>query len=88
MAKRIEGPYDFSNYSFQTYADGATWELTKGEDFNITAKSLAAAARRWARDEGLNVEVKQIDSTPRTPEIVAVRFRRVSKLQPVQERTA
>lgn len=81
MAKRIEGPYDFSDYSFQTYADGATWELVKDEDFSITSKSLTAAARKWATQEGLKVEIKRIDATPHTPEIVALRFTRVNKLK-------
>jgi hypothetical protein len=83
MAKRIEGPYDFSKHSFNTYADGATWELAKGEDFHITAKSLASAARQWAREEGLDVEVKVIEATQRNPDVVAVRFTRRAKLHQV-----
>ena len=79
MAKRIEGPYDFSHYSFSTYSDGATWELTQGEDFGVQPKSLADAARRWARDEGLEVDLKYMEPTSGRPGIVALRFRKVKR---------
>lgn len=88
MAKRIEGPYDFSKHSFNVYADGATWELVAGEDFHIKPTSLASAARQWAREEGLGVETKILDVRPKSPAVVAVRFTKVSRLQPVEDRTA
>jgi hypothetical protein len=78
MAKRIEGPYDFSKKNFTTYADGAVWELFQGEDFHITPKSFAGAAREWAKREGLEVECKILDETPHSRAMVALRFRRPS----------
>ena len=84
MAKRIEGPYDFSRYGFTTYADGATWELAAGEDFTVQPGSLVAAARRWAAAEGLEVETKIKDETPKTPAVVAVRFRKPARLRSVE----
>lgn len=74
MARRIEGPYDFSRYNFSRYADGATWELDEGDDFTVKPQSLTSAAREFARREGLNVEYKIIEATPQQPTRVAVRF--------------
>jgi hypothetical protein len=85
MARRIEGPYDFSNHSFNTYADGATWELTEGEDFDVKPSLLARRARQWARNEGVGAETKVIDGQPG---VVAIRFTRVGKLRPLEERSA
>jgi hypothetical protein len=85
MARRIEGPYDFSRHSFNTYADGATWELTEGEDFTIKPYTLTAAARQWGREEGIGVETKIVDQVPA---IVAIRFTRVGKLRPLEDRSA
>ena len=82
MAKRIEGPYDFSRHGFNEYADGATWELTEGEDFHIKPASLSNAARAWAREEGLGVEVKVIESDP---VVVAVRFTKTQRLHAAGE---
>ncbi len=76
MARRIEGPYDFSRYGFTKFNDGATWLLSKGEDYSVSGETLLANARRWARDEGLEVDYKLIEAGPREPEQVAVRFRR------------
>jgi hypothetical protein len=78
MAKRIEGPYDFSRYNFATYADGATWELTEGEDFAVKPDSVVNAARRWAEHEGLEVEAKKIEATPKVAARVALRFHRIN----------
>jgi len=83
MAKRIEGPYDFSRYGFTTYADGATWELAAGEDFTVQPGSLVAAARRWAAAEGLDVETKIKEETPKAPAVVAIRFRKPQRLHAV-----
>jgi hypothetical protein len=85
MAKRIEGPYDFSEHSFNSYADGATWELTQGEDFDVKPSVLALRARRWARNEGIGAETKVIDGEP---PVVAVRFTRVGQLRALEHRTA
>lgn len=76
MARRIEGPYDFSRYNFTTYADGATWELTSGEDFVVSPGTVIANARRWADREGLEVDTKMIDPIQGEPSRVAVRFRK------------
>lgn len=76
MAQRIEGPYDFSKYGFIKYADGATWLLSKGEDYDVAGETVLANARKWAREEGLDLDYKLIEAAPRQPEQVAVRFRR------------
>lgn len=85
MAKRIEGPYDFSRYSFSTYNDGATWELTEGEDFTVKPDSIVANARKFAQDEGLEVQTRIIDATPRSPARVAIRFRDRHTLRSVRD---
>lgn len=81
MAKRIEGPYDFSRKNFATYADGAVWELVHGEDFFINPKSMRSAAKEWANAEGLELESKIIEETPHAPAKVALRFRRKSAIK-------
>lgn len=81
MAQRIEGPYDFTKYSFTQYNDGATWELEAGVDYTVTSGALIANARKWAASEGLEVDVRRLDAVPATrtsagqPERVALRFR-------------
>jgi len=77
MAKRIEGPYDFSDHQFMKYADGATWELSEGEDFIEKPTVIRSRARRWARSEGLNIEDRIIPATPKAPAVVALRFNKV-----------
>jgi len=77
MAQRIEGPYDFSKYDFSKYADGATWVLTQNEDYTVNGASILANARKWARDEGLELDYKLMKAAARDPEKVALRFRRV-----------
>lgn len=76
MAQRIEGPYDFSKYGFMKFADGATWVLTKGEDYESKGETVLSNARKWAREEGLDLDYKLIEAAPRQPEQVALRFRR------------
>ena len=71
MARKIEGPFDFSDNNFAQYADGATWILVKGEDYQVTSKTLVTNARRWARSQGLAPEHKYLDANP---ESVALRF--------------
>lgn len=76
MAKRIEGPYDFSRYNFGVFADGATWELTSGEDFAVSPATIISNARKWAANEGLDVDAKLIEGQSGTPAAVALRFRK------------
>jgi hypothetical protein len=75
MAQRIEGPYDFSKYGFMKYADGATWVLVKGEDYAVSSSTVRANARKWASEEGLDLDYKVIEETAEQPEQVALRFR-------------
>jgi hypothetical protein len=83
MAQRIEGPYDFSKYGFTKYADGATWVLSKGEDYDVKGDSILANARSWARDEGLELDYKLIKQAARDPEQVAIRFRKPGQIRAV-----
>jgi hypothetical protein len=83
MAQRIEGPYDFSKYGFTKYADGATWLLSRGEDYDVSGESILANARKWAREEGLDLDYKLIKAASREPEQVAVRFRRQTAIRSV-----
>jgi hypothetical protein len=76
VAQRIEGPYDFSKYGFMKYADGATWVLTKDDDYDVSGETVLANARKWAREEGLELDYKLLETAPRQPEQVALRFRR------------
>lgn len=83
MAQRIEGPYDFSKYGFTRYSDGATWVLTKGDDYQVSGDAILANARKWARDEGLELDYKLIKAAQRDPEQVAVRFRKPTGIRAV-----
>jgi hypothetical protein len=76
MAQRIEGPYDFSRYGFMKYADGATWVLIKGEDYDVSGNTVLSNARAWAKEEGLEIDYKLLEAAPRQAEQVALRFRR------------
>lgn len=75
MARKIDGPFDFSPYNFAAYADGSAWILVKGEDYTITSHTLVTNARRWAKSQGLFPEHKYLTD----PEGVALRFTAVDR---------
>jgi hypothetical protein len=76
MAKKIDS-YDFSTYKLGQYADGAIYELTRGEDFEVTPETLKTHARAFAQTEGLaGVDVDIIPEVNGTPARVVLRFRK------------
>lgn len=45
-------------WDFSEVADGHVYLLRKGRDFDIAVDSLAAAARRWAREYGYTLTTR------------------------------
>ncbi len=57
---RVEGfpPPRRSRWDFSALADGEAYLLRRGRDFDVAVESLAAAARRWARQHGYAVTTR------------------------------
>jgi hypothetical protein len=54
-----------SRWDFSRVADGHVHLLRKGRDFDIEVDSLAAAARRWARERGYTLTTRsEFDGQP------------------------
>lgn len=43
---------------FGEWADGQAWKFVKGQDYASTTETFRAAVRRWAREHGLEVELR------------------------------
>jgi hypothetical protein len=54
MARAVDGPLPAAQrrYPWEQWSDGQVWELTRGEDFEVTAGSFRDTARGWAREHG------------------------------------
>lgn len=59
-------------YPWDKWADGGSWRITRGEDFDIPAVSMAAVIRSYAKRNGLFV------GTRRTGDTIAFRFVRAT----------
>lgn len=73
MAERISnvtfsGPGAPAKYPWDKWADGGTWRITRGEDFDIPAVSMAAILRAHAKRNDLFV------GTRRTGDTIEFRF--------------
>jgi hypothetical protein len=55
---RVDDSIDFGprkpyrRYPWDQWANGETWVLTQGEDFDVTVDSFCDTAREWARTHG------------------------------------
>ena len=70
-----------TQWDFSEVADGDVYLLRRGEDFDITVAAMAAAARRWARQHGYDVQTRSEfdEQRPERPKVgLYVRFRRRS----------
>lgn len=47
-------------WDFADVADGHVYLLRKGKDFDVEVESLAAAARRWAREHGYTLATRSV----------------------------
>lgn len=47
-----------TQWDFSEVADGHVYLLCRGQDFEIQVPSLAAAARRWARENGCRLQTR------------------------------
>jgi hypothetical protein len=46
-------------YPWAEWVDGSTWRITRGEDFEVTAKSMVANLYSHAYRQGLSLEARQ-----------------------------
>lgn len=44
-------------YPWETWMDGATWELEQGKDFDVSGDSFRSAAYTWSKRNGVRVSV-------------------------------
>lgn len=67
MAKVVEGdlPLDgrASKYPWEQWFDGRTWELTKGEDYNVQNENMRSATYIAAKRSGKRVSISVVDET-------------------------
>ena len=47
-----------SQADFGRWADGAAWKFVRGEDYTSTTETFRATVRRWAKEQGLQVELR------------------------------
>lgn len=70
-----------TQWDFSDVADGHVYLLRRGQDFEIQVPSLAAAARRWARENGYRLQTRtefDEDEPGRRSLGLYVRFARVA----------
>lgn len=47
-----------SKFDFSEWADGQAWKFVKGEDYDSSTETFRYNVKRWARDNGYEVEVR------------------------------
>ena len=47
-----------SRVDFAQWADGHAWKFVKGEDYTSTTDTFRTVVRRWAKERGLEVELR------------------------------
>ncbi|MDQ6806150.1 MAG: hypothetical protein M3065_14595 [Actinomycetota bacterium] len=83
-------PLRRSRWDFNAVADGNAYLLRRGEDFEIRVDSLAAAARRWAREHGYELTTRSEfdeDASERPKVGLYVRFQPSRSTQPKASRS-
>ena len=60
-----------TQWDFTAVADGEVYLLSRGEDFHVEVGSMAAAARRWARQHGYTITTRSKfdEENPERPKI-------------------
>lgn len=54
-----------SKFDFSRWADGQAWKFVKGEDYDSTTETFRSNVRRWARDNGLEVDLRPFPAVDR-----------------------
>lgn len=70
MAEQVDFDWDerhttrgrLPKYPWDTWLDGNTWAITRGEDFDLKEESLRAAVSAAARTRGLKARVHRVDT--------------------------
>ena len=47
-----------SKFDFSDWADGQAWKFVKGDDYKSTTDTFRSSVRRWAKDNGYDVELR------------------------------
>lgn len=68
MARRLKsfnwngGSEKKSKYPWDKWLDGSIWQLTQGRDYAIKTSSLRVTATKEAKERGLKLRTKIVDS--------------------------
>jgi hypothetical protein len=54
-----------SKFDFSRWADGQAWKFVRGEDYDSTTETFRSNVRRWARENGYEVELRPYPATDR-----------------------
>ena len=47
-----------SRFDFSKWADGRAWKFVKGDDYTSSTETFRYNVRRWARQQGIEVELR------------------------------
>jgi hypothetical protein len=47
-----------SRFDFSKWADGQAWKFVKGDDYTSSTETFRYNVRRWARQQGIEVELR------------------------------
>jgi hypothetical protein len=47
-----------SKFDFSRWADGRAWKFVRGEDYDSSTETFRYNVKRWARDNGYEVELR------------------------------
>lgn len=65
MAERIDNLTPFRGrramYPWEQWMDGSAWRIRRGEDFQVSAESMAQHIRNRARDRGMSAHARLTD---------------------------
>jgi hypothetical protein len=54
-----------SRFDFQQWADGQAWRFDKGTDYDSSTETFRSNVRRWAKQNGYEVELRPIHAVDR-----------------------
>lgn len=54
-----------AKYDFTEWADGSAWKFVKGTDYDSSTESFRANIKRWAKQNGYEVELRAYLATDR-----------------------
>jgi hypothetical protein len=59
-----------SKFDFSEWADGRAWQFVKGQDYSSSSDTFRSHIRRWAKANGLEVDVRLVPATGRDGHVV------------------